>query len=113
MDVCFATRSLHRQCNEKDGLVSRWGPSAAASIGRTLQELAALDHLGDVAGLLHVNVSGDPSGKLVVRSSDGCWITLEIGDDGAVPGSGLDEIRSVVVVDVAVTTIKKGNRSDA
>lgn len=101
VDVCFATRGLQRQCNEKTALVARWGPRAAASLSRTLQELAALDNLADMAALPHVRVSGDPSGPMVVGTSDGSQITIEVGEDGISPASSLDEIRGVVVVGVA------------
>jgi hypothetical protein len=103
VDVCFATRGLQRHCNEKSALVARWGPRAAASLSRTLQELAAVDHLGDMAALPHVRVSGDPSGPMVVGTSDGSRITIEAGEDGTSPASALDEIREVVVVGVAVS----------
>lgn len=103
VDVCFSTRGLQRQCNEKSALVARWGPQAAASISRTLQELAALDHLGDMAALPHIRLTGNASGSMVVGSSDGSQITIEPGRDGTSHESALDEIREVLVVGVAVS----------
>ncbi len=112
MDVSFATRSLQRQCNDMAALVARWGPRAAGSLSRTLQELAALDRLADVADLPHVRVTGDSSGPMIVGSSDGCQIALEAADDGTARGSSLNDVRAVVVMDVAVDGELAGGRSD-
>lgn len=102
VDISFATRAVQRQCNEKSALVSRWGASRAAVLSRSLQEIAALDHLGDLAALPHVRLTGDPSGQIVIGSSDGSQITVEaIGSGGSRP-SNLPEVREVVVVGVAV-----------
>jgi hypothetical protein len=111
VDVCFATRALQRQCNEKSTLVAHWGPRGAASLSRTLQELAALDHLADVAALPHVRLTGDPSGLMVIGSSDGCLVTLQASEDGTSRGSALNEIREVVVLGVAVAGVEEGGRS--
>lgn len=111
VDICFATRSLQRHCNEEAALVAKWGPTGAASVSRTLQELAALDHLTDVAALPHVRVTVDSSGVMVIVSSDGCQVTLEAADEGAASGSALDQIREVVVVGVAVARIQAVGRS--
>jgi len=110
VDIWFATRSLQGQCNEEAALVATWGATRAASLRRTLQELAALDHLADVAALPHVRVTGDPSGVMVIASSDGCQVTLESAEEGT-SGSALDQIREVVVVGVAFARIQTGGRS--
>jgi hypothetical protein len=113
VDVCFATRALQRQCNEESALIEHWGARAAASLSRTLQELAALDRLGDMAALPHIRLTGDSSGLMVIGSSDGCEITLEANDDEISRGSAFDEIREVVVVGVAMTGIQEVGRARA
>jgi hypothetical protein len=112
LDVCFATRSLQRQCNKEAALVAKWGPRGAASLSRALQELAALDHLADVAALPHVRLTGDTLGRMALGSSDGSQITLEARNDGAAPGVGLGEIRAVVVTGVAVIGPRGGDPSN-
>lgn len=106
MDVCFATRGLQQQCNERSALVARWGPRAAASISQTLQELAALDHLGDMAALPHIRLTASPSGSMVIASSDGPQITIEPGPDGTSHGHALDGVREVLVVGVAASSTR-------
>jgi hypothetical protein len=101
VDVSFGTPSLQRHCNEEAALVARWGPRGAASLCRTLQELAALDDLAEIAALPYIRLTVDPSGAMVLASSDGSQITLEAGDDAASRGA-LGEIRAVVVLGVSV-----------
>lgn len=102
VDVWFASHALQRQCNERSVLVARWGPRQAASISRTLQEIAALDHLGDVAALPHIRLTGSPSGRMVIGCADGSKITIEASTATSSREIDLSEVREVVVIDVAV-----------
>lgn len=111
VDICFSSHALQRDCNEEAALITKWGLTGAACLSRTLQELAALDHLADVAALPHIRVTGDPSGVMVIGNSDGCQVTLEPADEGVASGSALDQIREVVVVAVAVARIQAGGWS--
>jgi hypothetical protein len=105
VDLNFESRRLQRLCNEEAAMTARWGKHRADLVGQCLQELDALDNLGDVAALPHVQVDLDPSGTITVSGHGGIRLVLRAGDHQGQESldAHWEEIVSAVVVDVTVS----------
>jgi hypothetical protein len=66
VDVRLRSRELHRVCNERRAMDRRFGAAASAVLAQTLDELLALERLGDIAARPYIRIQ---------RGSDG--IALE------------------------------------
>jgi hypothetical protein len=103
VDLSFESRRLQRLCNEWAAMTARWGERRARAVAQGLDELDALDTLGDVAALPHVHVEPSSAGRITVHAAGGFRIVLRPDEQQGSDGQDLDSISSVVVVDVAVT----------
>lgn len=59
LEVRFRTGALQRLCNSHANLIARWGVKNAALVSQCLQELEAVERLGDLTLLPYVHVSLD------------------------------------------------------
>lgn len=72
MEVRFRTLALQRLCNGHANLTARWGAKNAALVSQSLQELEAVERLGDLTLLPYVHLSLDKASaaRLDIDGSD-------------------------------------------
>lgn len=109
VNLRFRSRELRRLCNQRTALTKRWGAERAAALTQRLQELDAVERLGDMELLPYIRVrSDDAKGEVIVHASDGVRIRLAIASrrhdsDGEAPWKDSTE---AVIVDVEVADKK-------
>ena len=105
MDLRFQTVELQALCNRRGAMAARWGPDVAAAVGQRLQELEAVDTLGDLDLFPHLRLVPVEAGRAVaVDDADGNRILLSVEP----PGHRSDgtvlwrQSRAAVIVEVVV-----------
>lgn len=80
LEVRFRTRALQRLCNGHADLAARWGVKRAAMVSQSLQELEAVERLGDLTLLPYVHLSLD-SASVARLAIDGSGVRLSLALD--------------------------------
>lgn len=99
VNITFESRPLQRLCNEALAMKARWGVEQAQWVAQSLNEMDAVDTLGDLAALPHVLVEMDSRG-ITVDSPGSVRIVLRVENEHGRPVKRPMEIREVVVVSV-------------
>lgn len=79
MDLRFLSHDLQRLCNRHRAMTARWGAERAAQVAQRLQELDAVDQLGDLELLPYIRVvPGEGANELLVDDGNGIRIRLVV-----------------------------------
>lgn len=101
MDLRFRRIELQRLCNRKAAMVAAWGTVDADQVAQRLQELDAVDRLGDLESLPYIRLSQVNGTSVIVV--DGGDVQIELVPDGShVNEGGWRESTAAVIVDVVV-----------
>jgi hypothetical protein len=99
LNLNFRDRSLQALCNSEAALRRRWGRERSRMLAQRLQELDALDCLGEVRHLLHVRVVADEdSGEIAVSVADGLELRVVPSSDSS--GGQWDEATEITIAAV-------------
>ncbi|HEX8099931.1 MAG TPA: hypothetical protein VF660_06990 [Actinomycetota bacterium] len=105
MDLRFGSVDLQQACNREAALVARWGRQRATSIAQRLQELDAVERLGDMELLSYVRVrSAGKANHVIVEDNDGVRIGLALDLEGGSSNSEIEweACRAATIVTVVV-----------
>jgi hypothetical protein len=82
LNLSFRKASLQALCNSEAALRQRWGLEPARAVAQRLQELDAVDCLGDLRQLPHVGIAADErSGEITLRIEVGLDLCLVLSVD--------------------------------
>jgi hypothetical protein len=108
MDVRFRSRDLQRLCTDPAALKGRWGADCASAMAQSLDELDALERLGDLEALPYITLRRNgKDGVIRLDSIAGVRIRMTVRADAA---ASWKTTRSVVVV--AVEIVDRADEED-
>lgn len=103
VEVRFRSRDLQRLCNRRAALDSKWGKRRAAALAQSLQELEAVERLGDLEVLPHVRVQrSETNEEVVVESNTGVRMRLAIDSSRQDTAEAWKACQSAVIVEIEV-----------
>jgi len=107
MEISFRTSKLAKLCSSKKEMQRRWGALRAGRVEQRLQEMQAVDNLGDLSTLPAARcheLSGDRKGQLAVDVGHPDRLVFRPTEDPPPrkPDGGLDwqAVTSVTVLEV-------------
>jgi hypothetical protein len=96
---------MQRLCNDSAALKRRWGADAASAVAQSLDELNALERLGDLQALPYITLRrGSKDGLIRLDSIGGVRIRMTVPADAGVSWKA--------TTSVAIVAIQVVNRRD-
>lgn len=105
MDLLFKSPDLQTACSGRRAMTERWGRARADLIAQRLQELDAVERLGDLALLPYLRLVPAGDGRVVtVHDGDGIRIRLrpKVRPRSGPPSKAWRDSTTVVVLDVVL-----------
>jgi hypothetical protein len=106
MDLEFTSADLRHVCSRRRAMIERWGPAHTDLIAQRLQELDAVERLGDLELLPYLRLAPGRGGRVVtVHGTDGVRIRVrpEVRQQSSPASKAWRQSTVVVVLDVDLT----------
>jgi hypothetical protein len=107
VDVRFRAREIQRLCSDSAALKGRWGADAASAVAQSLDELSALERLGDLETLPYIALRRSKDGVIRLDSIGGVRMRMTVRAD-----AGVSWKAATSVVIVAIEILHHGAEED-